>query len=224
MEEKKALKISLSTFFLILSIIVIIIMSFFLFKFYNNKPIEVEQSISKTINFNKKNCINNSNFLDSNYKIGRFGVSVEMDGLSLSINSDNEKTVDIQVRYDEMFPDQYSDEDIINNSKQYYDEIELTFDKKVESIFGGLFGPDGTQDMVYLFLLEDGSLEYMKCSDIYNSKKYEHQSISEINDIVKFDNVTLSKDVGEEHTCIYTVIAYKIDGSYYDLSNFITLN
>lgn len=42
--EKKALKISLSTFFLILAIIVIIVMGFFMFKLYNDKNTEVQKS------------------------------------------------------------------------------------------------------------------------------------------------------------------------------------
>ena len=37
MEEKKVTKISLSTFFLILAIIVIVIMAIFMYKFYNEK-------------------------------------------------------------------------------------------------------------------------------------------------------------------------------------------
>ena len=39
MEEKKTIKISLSTFFLILAIIVIVIMGVFIFKFYNDKKV-----------------------------------------------------------------------------------------------------------------------------------------------------------------------------------------
>lgn len=43
MEEKKASKISLSTFFLILAILVIIVMAYFIYKFYNEKTIETEK-------------------------------------------------------------------------------------------------------------------------------------------------------------------------------------
>lgn len=43
MEEKKTIKMSLSTFFLILAIIVIIVMAYFVYKFYNEKNIETEK-------------------------------------------------------------------------------------------------------------------------------------------------------------------------------------
>lgn len=71
MEEKKSIKISLSTFFLILAIIVIVIMGVFIFKFYNDKKVsdsEVKElestinnlegkinSLEETINDNGKN-------------------------------------------------------------------------------------------------------------------------------------------------------------------------
>ena len=44
MEEKKVIKISLSTFFLILAIIVILVMGIFLFKLYNEKTEEIKKS------------------------------------------------------------------------------------------------------------------------------------------------------------------------------------
>ena len=44
MEEKKSLKISLSTFFLILALIVIVVMAIFIYKFYNEKTEANEKS------------------------------------------------------------------------------------------------------------------------------------------------------------------------------------
>ena len=43
MDEKKPLKISLSTFFLILAIIVIVVMGFFMYKLYNEKSIATQE-------------------------------------------------------------------------------------------------------------------------------------------------------------------------------------
>ena len=86
MEEKKAVKISLSTLFLILAVIVIIIMAVFIIKLNSEKSAEVEKSIqlqaqvnglngtvdnlqgkidsiSKTINYNNSN---NANIQNSN--------------------------------------------------------------------------------------------------------------------------------------------------------------
>ncbi len=54
MEKKEEIKISLSTFFLILAIIVIIIMGYAIFKLYNEKKIannSIQELKSKTNNF-----------------------------------------------------------------------------------------------------------------------------------------------------------------------------
>lgn len=81
MEEKKSIKISLSTFFLILALIVLVIMGIFIFKLYNEKTEEKQKStelqaqvdnlngkineIKETINSNEtvdnKNKDNNAN-------------------------------------------------------------------------------------------------------------------------------------------------------------------
>ena len=45
MEEKKAIKINLSTFFLVFAIIVIIIMGIFMYKIYNEKTMAKEESL-----------------------------------------------------------------------------------------------------------------------------------------------------------------------------------
>ena len=183
---------------------------------------EEKQKVSNVINFNRNNCIN-SDFSDDRYVISRFGSSVNVDGLSFSIDPKDEKIVNIQARYDIIFPGKYSEQEIRDGSVEYSDWINLKFDKRVESIFGGLFAADGTRGTVFLFLLDDGSVEYMKYSDIYDSKNYEHLSVSSVvKDIVKFDNIALSpkQDAGAK----YTAIAYKIDGTYYDLSEFIKFN
>ena len=55
MEEKKVTKISLSTFFLILAIIVIIVISIFMFKLYNEKTAEIKKSSELQTQVNKLN-------------------------------------------------------------------------------------------------------------------------------------------------------------------------
>lgn len=60
MEEKKVTKISLSTFFLILAIIVIIVMGIFMYKLYNEKTIETEKSAELQTQVNNLNeTVNN---------------------------------------------------------------------------------------------------------------------------------------------------------------------
>lgn len=89
MEEKKSIKISLSTLFLILAIIAIIVMGIFIYKLYNERNIETEKaaelqsqvsslngtvsdlqskinSISKTINSSTSNKTNTDNKSNNN--------------------------------------------------------------------------------------------------------------------------------------------------------------
>lgn len=76
MEEKKVTKISLSTFLLILAIIVIILMGIFMYRLYNEKTIEIEKSSELQTQVNSLNeTINN--------------LQGKIDAISSTINSNN---------------------------------------------------------------------------------------------------------------------------------------
>lgn len=75
MDEKKSVKISLSTFFLVLAIIVIIIMGYFIYKLNNEKTVETEKvanlnnevsSLQGTVNQLQGKIDNISNTINSN--------------------------------------------------------------------------------------------------------------------------------------------------------------
>lgn len=76
MDEKKAIKISLSTFFLILAIIVIIVMCIFMFKLYNEKTEETKKSSEL------QTQVNNLNETISD-------LQGKIDNISETINSNN---------------------------------------------------------------------------------------------------------------------------------------
>ena len=74
MEEKKVTKISLSTFFLILSVIVIIVMAYFIYRISNEKTVEKEKvanlnnevsSLQNTVNNLNEKINNVSNIVNS---------------------------------------------------------------------------------------------------------------------------------------------------------------
>lgn len=182
----------------------------------SNDKVEDKADIkNRLITFDKNNCINYDLSKDIVSKSGS-----SFNGVTLSINSENEKVIDVQISYVTMHPEKYSNADIQNNSIKTYDKNSLNFDKKVEDIFVGNFAADGVQGAVFIFLLDDGSLEYMKYSDIYFDNKLEHKPVSGVSDIVKFGNHYVraqNQEVGGK----YTTFAYKIDGTFYDLSEFI---
>lgn len=76
MKENKVTKISLSTFFLILSLIIIIIMGIFIYKFYNEKTEATKKSSDL------QTQVNNLNETVSN-------LQGKLDSISETINSDN---------------------------------------------------------------------------------------------------------------------------------------
>lgn len=82
MEEKKVTKISLSTFFLILAIIVIVIMAIFMYKFYNEK-IEANEKTAEL-----QTQVSNLNGTVSN-------LQGKIDAISSTINSNESNTTNI---------------------------------------------------------------------------------------------------------------------------------
>lgn len=183
----------------------------------DNNNQENNAETNKLINFDRTKCINND-FSKENLVVENIGYSEGNPDLSLNAGY---KTVTITARYDIMHPEEYTyDKD--NGTyipSDYMEEKELNFEKDVEYIFAGLFSNNST-DTVYFFLLEDGSLEYMKYQDIYKNRKYEHKKINGVNDIVRFDNI-IYNDKNAPFGDSFTAIAYKMDGTYYDLSKFI---
>lgn len=79
MEEKNVKKISLSTFFLVLSLILIIIMGIFMYKLYNDKITEIEKSAEL------ESQVNNLNETVSN-------LQEKLDGVSNIVNNNHEES------------------------------------------------------------------------------------------------------------------------------------
>ena len=95
MEEKKEIKISLSTFFLVLAIIVIIIMGYLIYKLYNEKAVETDKiynlkneiiSLQNTVsqlNEAKGNISNTINNVDS---VNNTNMNNDISSVYLKIN------------------------------------------------------------------------------------------------------------------------------------------
>ena len=95
MEKNKKIKISLSTFFLIIALILIILMAYFIYKIYNDKEMannkvkdlntqvsDLKNTVSKLVNTVNKNEDNNQDTkyeveLDSKYVNNKYGIRFE---------------------------------------------------------------------------------------------------------------------------------------------------
>lgn len=108
MEEKKVVKISLSTFFLILAIIVIVIMTVFMYKFYNEKiesnekTAELQTQVSN-LNSDKSNTTNiDDKYNDNKNSSSQLTTEETIKNLFLAKlkaldNSNSEKLLDYRV-------------------------------------------------------------------------------------------------------------------------------
>ena len=91
MEEKNATKISLSTFFLILAVITIIVMGIFIYKLNNDKTIEsskVSELSSRIANLEELN--NNISSSDVNTNISTASIKTEIDNSKSEINHETQ--------------------------------------------------------------------------------------------------------------------------------------
>lgn len=126
------------------------------------------------------------------------------DIMYLSIDVKNKKSVKVENNFAKAHPDLGMSE-----------EATLTFDKNVESIFSGTLSIN--MGGVYFFLMEDGTVEYMRYSDIYLRNSYEHKVLKDVSNVVKFENISVNYDPAGTKK---TTLAYKIDGTFYDLSKY----
>ncbi len=116
MEEKKARKISLSTFFLIFAIIVIIVLSIFIFKIYNEKAEENQRSSDLQAQVNSLNETIN-NLQGKTNDISETINSNELNNSSIQ-NSEKNINYDVEVSLSEIENIQVSDDD--TDIKDFY--------------------------------------------------------------------------------------------------------
>ncbi len=96
----------------------------------------------------------------------------------------------------------------------------IGFDKKVIEVKFAFIG-NGDPVPIILFLMEDGTVEYIPSDKMLNNRKYESfGKIDELSNIVKFANVILSEvnEDGENLGGIVTIVAIDETGYSYDLS------
>lgn len=175
-----------------------------------------QKESSNLITFNKDNCLNNEDIKQLNQV--SIWKSFNILGLTLTTN-ESRKSVKVSVRWDILNTNGYFNNPATNG--QTNQDYQITFDKNVEDIYGASLGFDA-YSFVYLFLLDDGSVSYITFNDILENQNFEVKKIENVDNIVKFVNIsygTASDEVGRPPT----TIAYKNDGTFYDLSKLINI-
>lgn len=96
---------------------------------------------------------------------------------------------------------------------------DITFDQEVSEFMFGAFGQDASSETM-LFLMKDGTVEYIPIAKAYKAKSPEeikstYGAIPEVKDIIKLYHVSAGAQNAGGYT---TVLAQKADGSFYDLT------
>ena len=233
MEEKKTTTISLSTFFLVLAIIAIVVMGVFIYKLYNDKAMEVQKSTELQAQVNSLN----GTVSDLQGKINAISNTINTNNssnVSNTASSNNDSNVNIDKIAKELFEKaavkiyetEYSDygeyEDanpVVDkeiNGKTYrkknvlYSEVE----KKYSEIFGGealnkILGRRFAEVDGYLYVKLGGA----SGSGVTNVKVSKiSEANNEIEYTVKYNGVDVADNISDEKTCNMTIKL--IDGNY----------
>lgn len=181
-----------------------------------NNSIDTNETKKDTIiKFDKEKSLNNEDIK----KISSISISepVSLHGISFSTNEDSRKKIDIQVRWDIL-----KEQGFYTGNLSEYKEYQISFDNNIEEIYGANLDFD-MYGLVYLFLLEDGSVGYLKFGDIIENEKFEVKKLENVDNIIKFVNISYSVD-GDNEGRPPTTLLYKNDGSFYDLSKLLNLH
>lgn len=142
-----------------------------------------------------------------------------IEGITVILEDDGKATVTVMPDnevYKILYPDTETD---IQNE-------ELTgFGGKIASVYFANFGDD-LEPCKILFLMEDGSVEYIDSEKMIKSKDPKYVSegrIEELSNIVRFENVAVAfeDENGEREGGTLTVVAVDKDGYSYDLDQLI---
>lgn len=142
-----------------------------------------------------------------------------IEGITIILEDDGKATVTV-IPDNEVYKMLYPDTEVdIQNQ-------ELTgFDGKIASVYFANFGDDIAPCKI-LFLMEDGSVEYIDSEKMIKSKDQKYVSegrIEELSNIVRFENVAVAfeDENGEREGGTLTVVAVDKDGYSYDLGQLI---
>ena len=173
----------------------------------NNSQSEQIKKVENTHIYGKnENAKPNSDYPDVTY----MPISVSRNGITAYINKDL-KTATLKI-----------DSQAYGSKLDKSIELNISFDREILEIFFGLFG-QGEDGTTLLFLMKDGTIEYIPLYENLNGK--DNNQISNIKSygIIKgVSNVValVQMEVETELSGYYSVGARLADGSFYDLSEF----
>lgn len=240
MEEKnkKAITISLSTFFLIIAIAVILVMGYFMIKANkeNEKLKEEQNNSNEIIKYQtNKDIENNIPKIDKEEKAEKLENNKLSEYKPLYIEKSNKikgnKSYDVDYRFNSIYNGivienvEKNSATLAISSRTFKSEdtpynVEkktIKTSKNIQEVYSAGIG-QGLSDSYMFFLLEDGTIEYLNIyKAIVETKDFTVNKIAGIKDVVKFYQV----DCYDEMSGGVTVLAQRNDGKFYDLKEYI---
>ena len=183
----------------------------------DNKGTEKTESKSKLVGIDL-----NKNLSDTKISVGDLSFDSN-DGLYISLDNTQKK-----VNYDfncNRVNTRYGLGWVTSNEDYSSEKHEINFDKKVVEVFIGSFGHAAQGDVV-LFLMEDGTVEYIPVVDSFKNHRdnpVSYGKIENVKDVVRFVRVNACP-TGERTSCYADTLAVTSDGSFYDLNAHIKEN
>lgn len=198
MEEKKLVKISLSIFFLILSLIVIIVMGIFMYKLYNDKTTEIQKSAEL------ESQVNNLNEAVSK-------LQEKLDGVSNIVHNDykesqaEEKSIDVN---NSIVKNAYAKiEGAADTIYEYVNVKKSNLPNKIKLVLGyHNIGEGGLKSYSNNEFLQTGNSYYLPIETLKNS----------IEDVLGDDINFFNDDFNAERIGLSEVLTYNEKQNRYD--------
>lgn len=142
-----------------------------------------------------------------------------IEGITVILEKDGKAMVSVM-------PDNEIYQSLYSDTKAEVQNEELTgFDGKIASVYFAYFG-NGIEPAKILFLMEDGTVEYINSENMIKGKDKKYVSegkIKDLSNIVRFERVAIGfeNENGEREGGSLTTVAIDKDGYGYDLEQLI---
>lgn len=172
MEEKKPIKISLSTFFLILAIILIVVMGYFMFKLYNEKTTTEKKVTDLNSQINTLQEKINSISKTINSDDSKENISTNKTTQNTTTNNSNEVKYDVEITPYEV-ANLYKEWQEKGNDMNVFKEFNSKYIGKVVKVIGNVnyYGISNREDYDYCINLVDNSFDRVYATCLTNDTK-----------------------------------------------------
>lgn len=172
MEKKEPIKVSLSTFFLMLAIVVIAVMGYFMFKLYNEKTTTEKKvtDLNSQINILQEKINSISKTINSDDS--KENISTNKTTQNTTTNNSNEVKYDVEITPYEV-ANLYKEWQVKGNDMNVFKEFNSKYIGKIVKVIGNVnyYGISNGKDYDYCINLVDNSFDRVYATCLTNDTK-----------------------------------------------------